>query len=71
MSMGPVSISPRSALATSAGNNKQTFGEAKIKSSEPWWDETFVGDRYYPRVYADELLTPLPGVPFLAYKHVE
>ena len=38
---------------------------------KPWWDETFVGDRYFPLVYADELLTPLPGVPFLAYKHVE
>ena len=65
--MGPVSISPRSALATAAGNNKHT----KNESPEPWWDETFVGDRYYPLVYADELLTPLPGVPFLAYKHVE
>ena len=69
--MRMVSTSERKALTTTTDINKHTSSSSTDKSPEPWWDETFVGDRYLPLVYADELLVPLPGVPFLAYKHVE
>ena len=69
--MRMVSTSERKALTMTTDINKHTSSSSTDKSPEPWWDETFVGDRYLPLVYADELLVPLPGVPFLAYKHVE
>ena len=72
--MTMVKPSPRSPLADTNGNNKDGFLLTLLTDdsvSEPMWDETFVKDRYLPLVYAEEILVPLPGVPFLACKHIE
>ena len=67
--------SPRSPLAAAKANKAEDFKLAKLAGTPDSWcdegDETFVKDRYYPMVYAEELLVPLLGMLFAAVKHIE
>ena len=60
---------PRSPLAAATLNTNGKDILAELIDSE----ETFVGSlgRHIPMVYADELLVPLPGVPFIPCKIME
>ena len=73
--MRMIKPSPRSPLAAATANKTEEFKLAKLADTPDSWrdegDETFVKDRYYPMVYAAELLVPLPGLLFAAVKHIK
>ena len=59
---------PRSPLAAVSDNDSLY---ALADSPGHGWDETWVGNRYVPLVYAETLLVALPNVPFAAVNYIE